>query len=142
MWLPNAHEYVKAVRERFAWGPRGERIDLSTILNGGLLARSVVEIVRRAKRVYELSGLFGPHIVTLALVNAWNTLLPGRITPQHEGPVVDDPGKLFTEATLLVQAPGLPEEVAGLTAKRLCDIFWQAYGKWVCPIIDAQGRLA
>jgi hypothetical protein len=142
MWLLNAHEHVAAVRDRFVWGPRGERIDLSTVLNGDLLARSVVEIVRRAKRVYELSGLFGPHVVTLALVNAMNTLLPGRTTSTPEGTVVEDPGTLWNGATLRVQAPGFPEEAAGLTAKRLCDLFWQAYGKWVCPRIDAQGHLA
>jgi hypothetical protein len=97
-------------------------------LNGDLLARSLVEIVRRAKRVYEPSGQFGPHVVTLAFVNAMNTLLPGRSTPTPEGPVVEDPGRVFKEATLLVQAPGFPEEEAGLTAKRLCDYFWQVYG--------------
>ncbi len=142
VWLPNAHEHIAASPQRFVWGPRpGERIELSTNLNGALLARSVVEIVRRAKQVYELSGLFGPYVVTLALVNAMNTLLPGNTTIHEEGPVVEDPGRLWNEATLLAQAPGFPEEADGLTAKRLCDLFWQAYGKWVCPSIDAQGRL-
>ncbi len=139
--LPNAHEYLAATHNRNVWGPRGERIEASTVLDGGKIARSIVEIVGRAKQVYELSGLFGAYVVTVALPHATNTLLPGRIIPQPEGAMVEDPGTMWTGPTLVVQAPGFLEEAAGFTAKRLCDLIWQAYGKWSCPAINDQGRL-
>jgi hypothetical protein len=142
--LPNARELLAWTTDTIVWDPRGpggRRIEVQTVLAGGLIARSVIETIGRAKRVYDLSGMFEPFVLTLALVNASGTLLPGRIIPGEEGAIVEEPGTLWTETTLLVQIPGLPEEVEGVTAKRLCDLIWQAYGRWGCGYIDDQGLL-
>jgi hypothetical protein len=139
--LPVGRELLAWTTDRTVWGRRGERIEVQTVLASGRIARSVIEMIKRAKRVYALSGLFEPFIVTLALVNASGTLLPGKVFPQEEGAIVEEPGTIWTETVLVVQAPGFPEEVEGVTAKRLCDLLWQAYGRWSCRTIDEQGHL-
>ncbi len=142
--LPCARELLAWTKDTTVWDrgrPGGQRIDVQTVLAGGLIARSVMEMIGRAKRVYDLSGMFEPFIVTLALVNASGTLSPGKVFPQEEGAIVEERGTVWTETNLVVQAPGFPEDVEGVTAKRLCDLLWQAYGRWGCRAIDDQGRL-
>lgn len=142
--LHNAREHLAGTTDTVVWDPRGpggQKIEVRTVLAGGIIARNVIETIGRAKRVYDLSGMFEQFVVTLALVNAGGSLLPGRIIPKEEGAIVEEPGTLWTESVLVVQAPGFPGEAEGVTAKRLCDLFWQAFGRWGCRAIDEQGRL-
>jgi hypothetical protein len=109
---------------------------------GHLLAKTVAEIVRRARRIYELAGYFDEYTVTLALCNALGTaLLSKENVTFHRGQVIaEDLGTRWEGNLLEIQAPGFPDDPNDVPAKRLCDRLWQAYGRWDCPLFDNEGR--
>lgn len=120
----------------------GKRIaDIQTLLDGEILVGSVVEFVRRVRKLHEVAAMFEPFTLTLALYNAVHSALPAGAVEVHEGSIVRNPGAVWRESQLAIHVPGFPDEAPGHPAKLLCDRLWQAYGKWNCEALDDEGNL-
>ena len=126
----------------FDAAPGGRRIeDIFTVLDAGVLVRSVVEFVRRVRKLHEIGEMFEPFTVTLVLYNASRSALPRGAEHTEEGSIIVDPGKIFVDNDLIVSVPGFPDEASLRPSKLLCDRLWQAYGKFECGALDNDGHL-
>jgi hypothetical protein len=106
------------------------------------LAKSIVEIVRRARRIFDVSGIYEEYVVSLVLGKSRGTVLIRPTVTFYQDKVVgEDLGVRWEDDVLKIQEPGFTNDPYDVPAKRLCDHLWQTYGRWDCPLFDAEGPI-